>query len=248
METKEPIQKCSAITLEEEEEDKVMYGGNMKANGIKIASGCLVGKILTTRGISHEGVKAALQQAWRPMGSVKVESLRKQIFMFKFSVEEDKKRVLAGGPWHFDRALIVLEEPRGIGNVAEQAFSHVSFLFQLHNVPLMCMDTNTIRKIASKIGRVEDLATDATRDCFREYIQVRISIDIMKRLKKVIRIQQENGKEIMVGVVYEKLPDFCFCCGFIGHQFRECAQYKGQPKENLAYGAWLKAISLADRT
>lgn len=64
----------------------------------------------------------------------------------------------------------------------------------------------------------------------------------------MIRIQQENGKEIIVGVVHEKLPDFCFCCGFIGHQYRECAQYKGQPKENLAYGAWLKAIPLADRT
>lgn len=121
------------------------------------------------------GVKGALQQAWRPVGSVKVENLRQKIFVFKFSIEEDKRKVLTGGPWHFDRALIVLEELkelRGIGNVAEQAFSHVSFWVQLHNVPLMCMDTNTIWEIASKIGRVEDVARDATVDCFGEYIRV----------------------------------------------------------------------------
>ena len=85
-----------------------------------------------------------------------------------------------GGPWHFDRALIVLEEPKGIGNVADQPFSHVSFWVQLHNVPLMCMQINTVREMGSKIGRVEDLATDETGDCFGEYIRVRISIDITK--------------------------------------------------------------------
>lgn len=161
-------------------------------------AGCLVGKILTTRSTSYEGVRAALQQAWRPAGVVKVESLQNKIFMFKFSLEEDKRRVLAGGPWHYDRALIVLQELKGIGNVTEQPFSHVSFWVQLHNVPLMCMDTSTIREIGSKMGKVEDVATDATGDCFGEYVRVRISIDITKRLKKIIKIQQEDGREIPI--------------------------------------------------
>lgn len=30
METDELIKKCSAITLEDEEEDKIIFGGNMK--------------------------------------------------------------------------------------------------------------------------------------------------------------------------------------------------------------------------
>ena len=125
METEELIRKCSAITLEEEEEDKVIFGGSIKAKGEKIAAGSLVGIIFSTRGISHEGVKATLQQAWRPVGMIKVKSLRHKIFEFKFYSEEDKRRVLTGGPWHFVRALIALKEPRGIGNVADQPFSHL---------------------------------------------------------------------------------------------------------------------------
>ena len=200
-------------------------------------AGCLMGKILTTRSISHEGIQTALLQAWRPVGVVKVESLRNKIFMFKFSLEEDKRRVLARGSWHFDRALIVLQEPSGIGNLTEQHFSHVSFWVQLHNKPLMCMDTSTIQEIGAKIGKVEDVATDAIGDCFGEYVRVRISINITKRLKKILKIQQEDGGEISARVIYEKLSEYCFCCGFIRHQYRECAMYKGQPNEEMAYGA-----------
>lgn len=41
---------------------------------------------------------------------------------------------------------------------------------------------------------------------------------------------------------------FLLLLGGIGHQFRECANYKGQQKEDLAFGPWLKAVSLVDRT
>lgn len=103
METEELIRKCSATTLEEkEEEDKVIFGGSMKEKGEKLAVGCLVGKILSTKGISHEGVKTTLQQAWCSVGMIKVESLRNKILMFKFFKEEDKRRVLTEGSWHFD--------------------------------------------------------------------------------------------------------------------------------------------------
>lgn len=117
---------------------------------------------------------------------------------------------------------------------------------QLHNVPLLCTCINTIREMGSKIGRVEDIATDEIDDFFGDYIRVKIAIDITKQLKKILRIQQENGKEILVGKVYKKLPDYYFCCGYIGHQYRGCTKYKSRPKENLAYGAWLKAVVFTD--
>lgn len=117
METEELIRKCQAITLEGEEADKFIFAGQMKEKGSKAVAGCLVGKILLARGVNREGLKTVLDQAWRTVHDFKVESLGSNIFVFKFLSEADKKRVFNRGPWHFDRALMVLQEPKGIGSI-----------------------------------------------------------------------------------------------------------------------------------
>lgn len=69
----------------------------------------------------------ALHQVWRTIKKVKIESLGANIFMFKFADEANKRRVMAGGPWHFDKALIILTEPKGFGEITKQSFTHSAF-------------------------------------------------------------------------------------------------------------------------
>lgn len=73
---------------------------------------------------------------------------------------------------------------------------------------------------------------------------MRISIDITKPLKKIKILEEQmekeredeernTGEDIPMLVYYERLPDFCFCYGRIGHQYRECGFYKSQSKDEL---------------
>lgn len=55
-----------------------------------------------------------MQQVCRTGREVKIENLEDNVFMFKFGSNDDKRRILVGGPLHFDIALIVLTEPYGI--------------------------------------------------------------------------------------------------------------------------------------
>ncbi|KAL9427056.1 hypothetical protein AB3S75_033778 [Citrus x aurantiifolia] len=117
MDTEELIRRCKSITLKEEEDDAVMFIGGMKKDGERVAAHCLVGKILLNRDVNKEGLRYAMQLAWKTTKEIKVESMGDNIFVFKFATEHDKKRVLTEGLWHFDKALIMLVESVGMGSI-----------------------------------------------------------------------------------------------------------------------------------
>lgn len=186
MDTAELIRKCQTVVLKEEEEDIVNFMGRMKIKREEMVANYLVGKVLLSQSINREGLKAAMQQVWKTVKEVKIKSMGDNIFLFKFASEKEKKRVLIGGPWHFDRVLIVLFEPTRIGDIKNQSFTHVTFWVQIHNIPIMCMNKEAIKKLGEKIETVEEIETDEAGECISLFARAKISIDITQPLKKIV--------------------------------------------------------------
>lgn len=72
METEELIKRCIVIRLSEKEKGRVTFKSKMKVKGKKIVAGCLIGKVLNTRGVSIEGLKIAMQRVWQTSREVKI--------------------------------------------------------------------------------------------------------------------------------------------------------------------------------
>lgn len=157
--------KCKAIILEEEKKSRVVIGDIMKDKERKLVVECLLGKVLHSRRVNKEGLKSALQQVWRTVEEVKIESLGNKMFMFKFASESDKRRVLSRGPWHFERALIVLKEPSDIKEITKQSFTHTTIWVQLYNVPIGCIEQDTIKDLGKVIGTIQEVDADEERNC-----------------------------------------------------------------------------------
>ena len=50
-------------------------------------------------------------------------------------------------------------------------------------------------ELGEVIGKVEEVDTDATGECFEQFLRMRISVDITKPLKKLIELEQEGEEE-----------------------------------------------------
>ena len=73
--------------------------------------------------------------------------------------------MLSGGPWNFNNDLLVLEEPKGLGDFSKLKFNRVSFWIQLHQVPLFCMTKEVAIFLGNIIGKLEDVDLGTSGDC-----------------------------------------------------------------------------------
>lgn len=78
-------------------------------------------------------------------------------------------------------------------------------------------------------------------------MRIRVSIDVSKPLTRVMHLTGPNRQKIQIRFAYEKMPNFCYLCGLLGHLVHDCPQCvdllgeKDRIDEGkLAYGDWLR--------
>ncbi|TXG48942.1 hypothetical protein EZV62_024817 [Acer yangbiense] len=89
-------------------------------------------------------------------------------------------------------------------------------VLMISNIPMICMTKDIGQFLGSFIGEVREVDVGPSGDC----------------LETILPIQ------------YERLPNFCFRCGLVGHSVRECTS-SGEDGlregSGMLYGAWLRA-------
>ena len=83
-----------------------------------------------------------------------------------------------------------------------------------------------------------------TRVQWGRCLRVWVEIDVTRKLFRGQKINIEKGEARWVQFKYERLPNFCYRCGLLEHDLRECSESmgtdKGDEKGDLQYGAWLR--------
>ncbi|KAL5851838.1 hypothetical protein ACOSQ3_006956 [Xanthoceras sorbifolium] len=235
---------CANINLLAEEGAVVHIERVEKEDGVKKILLCLVGKLLTTKLTNREAFRALITKIWLTIHAVEVKNFRDSIYAFHFQNAIDRKRVFMGGPWNFDNALLVLEIPSGYGDFSKMRFSHTDFWIQIQYIPLICMTKNISFLIGRRIGQVRDIDVGASRDCFGKFLHLRVTIDISKPLQRVIRVKLARMvKEKTLLIKYERLPEYCFGCSYLGHSYREffkeTADQGNCDSNEFPFGVWM---------
>lgn len=77
--------------------------------------------------------------------------------------------------------------------------------------------------LTNSIDSFEEVEESELRRTYGELLKVREKIDVQQSLNHETNIKLgAMAKEKCIPVTYEKLSDFCYNCGILGHVLQEC--------------------------
>ncbi|KAM7279299.1 hypothetical protein ACFE04_006433 [Oxalis oulophora] len=112
-----------------------------------------------------------------------VKELGEKVFLFHFNDLNDKERVSNGGPWCFERTLLILQPFNSLFRLEDFKFDNVSIWVQLHGLPLDCLNDEAGNIIRRKIGEVLLVNKMVESSSLGAFLRVKVRIFINQSLQ-----------------------------------------------------------------
>ncbi|KAL3643388.1 hypothetical protein CASFOL_014203 [Castilleja foliolosa] len=203
----------------------------------------IIAKIITTKTLNMNAFKAAMLKAWKPDKKATTNSLGDNTMAFVFEEEEDMEKIL-NQAWTFrDHQLAVVRWPPDQAH-DEVNLNIVTLWVHAFGVPVSYTNMRSAKVIGDEIVRF--IKTDLTNvnQKWKKSIRMQVEIDIQKPLKSALTFSCSGRPKLQIGIRYERLIDFCYSCGLIGHKLANCHNSsEGRQKEieEECYGPWMKS-------
>ena len=134
-------------------------------------------------------------------------------------------RVLLQGPWSFDKYILLLHRLEVGESVTSLPFHKAAFRVQIHGLPTLSQTREAGVRIGGILGKVErvDVGDKGfSRGC---YLRIRVIIDISQPLCQERMVRMGGSESCWVEFKYERLPVFCYLCGKIDHDEKDCIDW-----------------------
>ncbi|KAK4430657.1 hypothetical protein Salat_1366400 [Sesamum alatum] len=236
-----------ALSLTDKEESGAVIPLGLWQNDDEQKGFFMVGRILSQKGFHPNALCTTLQAAFNPVKGMVFKTLPQQRFLLKFFHQIDFQRVVEGCPWAFDKNLLVLKAISAEENPMNVNLDWCDFFVHAHDLPIGKMTKPIAQFIGNQIGIFKDVDMDDTGGSWGATLRIRVSLDVTKPLLRVLKIRTPFGNEQLITFTLERLPNFCYLCGCLGHlsKFfpRRFDDDFVDPGEDTPYGAWLCATN-----
>lgn len=192
-----------------------------------LAKRSLVGKVLTNKMLNRGAVKAILLKAWGEPDGVQVTDMGTNLFLFTFPTVKDTIEVATRSPWYVMNHLLSLQRWIPQASIYEIDFDWVPFWVQLHALPLEFMNDKNAATLAEQMGEVIEVENHLVNGALlRTFMRVKVNINITQPLITGCWVPRKDLPKSWILFRYERLQDFCFTCGLLGHDQKACKKEK----------------------
>ncbi|XP_016170429.1 uncharacterized protein LOC107613088 [Arachis ipaensis] len=142
-------------------------------------------------------------------------------YLFNFKHEEYTIKIHGEGPWRVDEHILSLQWWRPELSFEKVCYNFIAIWVQVHAFPMEKLNKSNAEKIGAslrKLLEVEDPYVD--ENLLRNFLRVRVEVNALKQLKTGFWYKRNNGSYSWASFKYERLYDYCYNCGRIGHDRR----------------------------
>jgi hypothetical protein len=183
-----------------------------------------VGRYITTQVYSARGLFEHLKQVWHLRGAIEEKAFANNRYLIQFKREGDYNHVLKGGPWTYKNYPMLVMAYDGQTSVANTPLNMMPTWVRILDLPISLMNEEWAREVTNKqLGDFKAVAKDNKGRIWGEFLRIRMEHDVTKPIRRWVKVQNGKTKELLrYDVKYERLPNFCFYCGIVGHVERGC--------------------------
>uniref|UniRef100_A0A2N9FEW4 CCHC-type domain-containing protein n=1 Tax=Fagus sylvatica TaxID=28930 RepID=A0A2N9FEW4_FAGSY len=205
----------------------------------------LIGKIISRRNFHALVLHDIVKKAWNPSRHISVRKVDRSSFVFSFEHETDRALAYNRRPWTIRGAHLVLKIWSPDLALTEIDFTSSMFWIQVHGLPLIWCNKENIKLVGSKAGAMVEVEfSETTNGMWQRHTRVRVNVNVNNPLCPGIFLPRHERTDIWISLKYERLPEFCFRCGIIGHTDVHCETNKVVLTNEFggkftAFGEWL---------
>ncbi|XP_074375304.1 uncharacterized protein LOC141717092 [Apium graveolens] len=234
-------EQMADLDIEEEENESFVLEGDSEEE-VNRYDLCLVGRFLTGKTINARAMKSKMADIWRPTMGITINEIDQGIFLFQFYHKEDLQWVMGGGSWTFDNAMLLLEMVVVGEEPLKVQLWFLNIWIQIFDLPMGFMTEAVGKQLRNFFGEFLQYDIKNNTSIWREFMRIRIRLDVRKPLKRRKKIDKKDGSEFVVTCKYERWGEFCFSCGLVSHTDRFCRRFidRRNVEGEKEWGVWLK--------
>lgn len=201
----------------------------------------LIGRLWTNRNPNPTAFISTMKTVWTVKHGVELVNIGRNLYQTQFFHWRDKKKILDGQPWHFEKYPLLLVEIDTAVKPSDLEIFYLPLWARFYDIPFKGRGNEAnARMLGNKIGVYLEMAKSSGCN-IEKSLRVRVKVDVRKPLRDQVQLKIRGEKMCDIPVKYERLPLVCFYCGRLGHGMNECVEVSGDRTPEQIFGPSLRA-------